>query len=224
MKPILRALRLFAHERGLWRYALVPFAWAALASLTAMTMAILFGERIGVVVARSIGLSLSVGEVGGIAIAALLVLAFAGPIYLGLVALVAGFGFERLSVAVEEAAFGRAEGHRVGLAAGLADGIPRALLTLTLSLLALCGSFLVVVPWLVAAYLALMDCTAPALLRRGVGLGRQFGVVRRLPDVLPFSALAGLIALVPVLNVLALPVLVAAGTLMVAEGHRNETM
>lgn len=212
MRPITRALRLFARERGLWRYALVPFAWAALAYtvVAALTFALLIPVAQGVAGSGA-------GTIAGSVLALVILVAFAGPIYLALVALIAGFGFERLSAAVEEAEFGRAEGRPVGLAAGLADGVPRALLTLALSLLALCGSFLVVVPWLVAAFIAIMDSTAPALLRRGVGLGRQFGVVRRLPNALPFAALAGLIALVPVLNVLALPILIAAGTLMVAE-------
>ena len=213
MEPITRALRLFARERGLWRYALAPLAWAALAYLAVAALAfgllVPLGHRLT---------GTDAGSLIGLVVALVVVVALAGPIYLGLVALIAGFGFDALSLAVEKAEFGSAAGRPLGFAAGLADGIPRALLTLALGVVALCGSVLVVVPFFVAAFLALMDTTAPALLRRGVGLGRQFGVARRLPGALPFALIAGVVALVPVLNVLALPILVAAGTIMVGRG------
>ncbi len=144
-----------------------------------------------------------------------------GAIYLALVALIAGFGFDRLSIEVERREFGRSVGEPRGFAAGVGDGLARALLAAVLGLVSLCGSGTVVIPLLAAAALGLLDFTAPALLRRGVGLGRQFGIARRLPGALPFALISGVVLLIPVVNVLALPILVAAGTILVAEGDAS---
>lgn len=222
MKPILRALRLFSRERGLWRYALLPLAWGAGAFLVAVVAALALGERTGAALARAVGFSVEAGEVGGLAIAAVLTFAFGSAAFLGFVGLIGGFGFERLSEEVEARAFGRVAGKTIGFGARLGDGLARALLAAVLGLAGLCLSGTLVVPWLIASMLVFLDATAPALLRRDIGLGRQFGIARRLPDALPFAAVAGLVALVPVLNVLALPVLVAAGTLMVADDGSRE--
>ena len=211
MKPILRALRLFANERGLWRFALVPFAWAALAFVLVILVltgsALELGERLGGHFGGALGVLLSVA----------LMVALGGGIYLSLVALISGFGFDRLSTEVERRAFGQVVGQRPTLSRGIFDGVARAFLAGLLGLLGLCLAWTVVGPWIVASLLMLVDSTAPALLRRGVGFGRQFGVARRLPDALSFAAIAGFIALIPVMNVIAFPILVAAGTLMVAE-------
>ncbi len=212
MSPILRALRLFGRERGLWKYAIKPLLWGVAAYALAILM--LAGASLGA--GEYFG-----GNTGGlIALAVSLVLGivFAGAIYLALVALIAGFGFDRLSAEVEERVYGHTVGRPLGFVEGLGDGVTRGTLTALCGVAALCLSPTVVGPWLVASFLCLLDFTAPSLLRRGVRLKGQFGVARRLPGALPFALIAGVIVLIPVVNVLALPVLVAAGTLLVADG------
>lgn len=213
MKPIIQALRLFSRERGLWKYALKPLLWGALAYVIVVLATAGLGERIGEAVSGSpIG-----GLVGGV-VGLIVTVVFGGAIYLALVGLISGFGFDALSREVEERQFGRSVGQPLSFAAGIGDGIARLILATVLGLVGLCGAGTVVIPWLVAALLVLMDATAPSLLRRGVSFGRQFGAARRLPGAWPFAFVSGVIVLVPVLNVLALPILVAAGTILVAEG------
>lgn len=219
MHAIVRALRLFGRERGLWKYALKPLAWAGLAYLLVVVLTTGAGERVGEAVARALGASAVTGGLAGGLAGLVLTIVFGGAIYLGLVGFISGFGFDRLSVEVEERLFGAAEGRSPGFAAGLADGVARGLLAVVLGIVALCLSVTVVGPWLIASLLCLIDFTAPALMRRGVGLGRQLGVARRLPDALPFALIAGAIVLIPVVNVLTLPILVAAGTILAAEGR-----
>ena len=214
---MLDALRLFARERGLWRYALLPLAWAALAY--ALVVLLIAGASLGLGewAATRAGFSSVAGGVLGGAVGFVVAIFLGGGIYLALVALISGFGFDRLSAEVETLEFGRPVGQPVGFVAGIKDGVARGILSMILGLVALWGSPTFVIPWLVASFLCLMDFTAPSLLRRGVPFPSQFGRVRRLPGALPFALVSGAILLVPVLNVLALPVLVAAGTILVAE-------
>lgn len=215
MPSILRALRLFRRERGLWVSAVKPLLWGALAYVVVVLTTTLLAERVGERLGGGLG-----GALGAIA-GLVLTIVLSGTIYLALVALIAGFGFDRLSMEVEEREFGRAVGQPLGFAAGIGDGVGRAVLTGLLGIVALCGGATVVIPWLVAAFLCLMDFTAPSLLRRGVGLGRQFGAARRLPGAGSFALVAGAFMLVPVVNVLALPILVAAGTILVAQDGKG---
>ena len=221
MNQIQRALRLFARERGLWKYALRPVAWAALAYLIVVALVAGLGERVGEALAGRFGGPAAAGGLVGAGTGLALSVVFGGAIYLALVGLISGFGFDRLSMEVEEREFGRAAGQPLGFVVGLGDGILRAVLAGFLGLVGLCLAATVVGPWLIASALILMDATAPALLRRGVGFGRQFGAARRLPGAASFALLSGLVILVPVLNVLALPILVAAGTILVTEETRG---
>ena len=170
-------------------------------------------------VASRTGHSAYAGGVVGFATGFAVAIFCGGGIYLALVAVISGFGFERLSSAVERLAFGTSVGESPSFSAGIVDGLVRGLFAAALGVVALCGSPTFVVPLLVASLLSVLDATAPALARRGVRLGRQIGRVRRLRGVVSFALVSGLIVLVPVLNVLALPILVAAGTILVADAE-----
>ena len=196
---------------------MVPLLWAALAYLIVAIVVAGIGERLGERFAAAVGGSTAAGGAVGAATGLVLTVVLGGSIYLALVALISGFGFDRLSAEVEERAFGRVAGHPLGFAAGLVDGIPRATLAVALGLAGLCLSGTIVAPWLIASLLAVLDATAPALRRRDVGLSRQIGAVRRLPGALPFALVAGVVVLIPIVNVLCLPILVVAGTILVNE-------
>ncbi|RYG24847.1 hypothetical protein EON82_09270 [bacterium] len=217
MRPILRAVRLFSRERGLWKYAVRPMLWGVLAYAFVLALIGKTGAWLGEIVSGWLGGSAQTGSLLGAIVGFGVAIALSGAIYLALVGFISGFGFDKLSHEVEERAFGRAVGTSPGFAAGLSDSIGRAVMAGVLGIVALCGAGTVVIPWLVASFLCLMDFTAPALLRRGVGLGRQFGIARRLPDAWGFALIAGALILIPVVNVLALPILVTAATLIVAE-------
>lgn len=215
MRHIARALSLFSRERGLWRYAWRPLAWAALSYLAVFVAVVAFAASFG---NRWAG---PWGELGGALLAVVIVVGCGGAIFLALVAFFSGFGFDALSAEVERRTTGTVVGTSPTFAEGLADGVGRGLLAGFLGLIALCTGFTLVVPYLIASALSLMDFTAPALVRRNVKMGRQFGVASRLPGSVSFALVAGAITLVPFLNVLSLPILLVAGTLMVIEGDRR---
>jgi CysZ protein len=223
MRPILRAVRLFSRERGLWKYAIRPLLWGVLAYALVLVAMTGVGERLGEGISRWLGgntlIGGAIGAVAGLALSVVL----AGAIYLALVGFISGFGFDKLSQEVEERVFGHSVGTSPSFAAGLSDTIGRAVMAVVLGIIALCGAGTLVIPWLIASFLALMDFTAPALLRRNVSLGRQFSIARRLPDALGFALVSGVLILIPVINVLSLPILVAAATIIVAEARSPQT-
>jgi uncharacterized protein involved in cysteine biosynthesis len=191
--------------------------WGVLAFALVLAVTAGLGARLGEGISRWLGGDTLIGGAIGAAAGFVAVIALGGAIYLALVGFISGFGFDRLSQEVEQRMFGRSIGTSPGFALGLSDSIGRAVIAGVLGLVALCGAGTLVIPWLIASFLCLMDFTAPALLRRNVGLGRQFGVARRLPGARGFALIAGALVLIPVVNVLALPILVAAATILVAE-------
>lgn len=217
MHPILRALRLFSRERGLWKYAVKPLLWGVLAYAIVLAISAGVGAKLGETVAGWFGANNQAGGSLGALVGLIVTLALGSSIYLALVGFISGFGFDRLSQEVEERSFGKVVGTSPSFSEGLSDGIGRAVLAGAVGLVALCGSSTLITPWLAAGFLSLMDFTAPALLRRGVGLGQQFRVVRRKKGAMGFAGICGVIVLIPFLNVLALPILVTAGTLLVAD-------
>ncbi len=217
MRPILRALRLFSRERGLWKFAVQPLLWGALAFLVVLIIGTALGAKVGTTIGGLIGAGSQSGGGLGALLGFLVTIALGSSIYLALVGFISGFGFDRLSQEVEQRAFGHVVGKSPSFSEGLSDTIGRVVLAAFIGLIALCGSGTVIVPWLAAAFLSLMDFTAPALIRRGVGLGRQFAVARRRPGATGFAAICGILILIPVVNVLALPILVTAGTILVAD-------
>jgi uncharacterized protein involved in cysteine biosynthesis len=65
----------------------------------------------------------------------------------------------------------------------------------------------------VAALIGLLDYTAVAFLRRGIGLKAQWGILLKKPDVhtLLFAVISGLLSLVPIVGLLLAPGLIAGG-------------
>jgi len=66
--------------------------------------------------------------------------------------------------------------------------------------------------------LSLFDFTAPYMLRRNLTFGKQWGHVFKLQGWFGFAVFGGIITLIPLVNILMLPVMVAGGTIMC---HRN---
>jgi len=217
MRFILRAIRLFSRERGLWKYAVKPLLWGALAYLIVVALSVGLGAKVGETVSGRLGADAQTGGSLGALLGLVVTIVLGGSIYLAMVGLISGFGFDQLSQEVEQRVFGHVVGKSPSFGEGLSDGIGRAILAGVVGLVALCGAGTVVIPWLAAAFLSLMDFTAPALIRRGVSLGQQFAVARRKPGAMGFAGICGVIILIPVINVLALPILVTAGTILVAD-------
>lgn len=205
---------MFGREPRLWRYVWRPVVLAAILFVG------LFAAGFWVL-SRSIG---DGGPLGQIAAALVLVVVvyFAGTAaFLTIAAILGSFAWDRLTREVEILTVGHAADTKLSGGAVAADTVLRLLFTLALGLCGMCCG--IVVPVVGGAVFAgaagLFDCTASAYLHRGVTLSGQLRQAPRLPGWTGFAAICGLATLVPLLNVLALPILVAGGTIMVARAE-----
>jgi uncharacterized protein involved in cysteine biosynthesis len=219
MDHIREALAIFRRDPRLWRYAWAPLIWALLLFLGLVAVAFwLFDSWIhGLSRGADMGPVLrAVADLGF-----LVVLYFAGTAaYLALAALLGSFGWDKLTGEIEHHITGRQTQMHIGCATNVVDTVLRLVFTVALVVAGLCVSWIPVAgPALVGGILGLFDLTANAYLRRGVTLGGQFGRVFKLKGWPAFVAITGLVALVPVLNLLMLPILVAAGTVMVVRSE-----
>jgi uncharacterized protein involved in cysteine biosynthesis len=151
----------------------------------------------------------------------LLFFLISGGLYLLLVSLFSSTMWEKLSFEVERNETGREISHQFRTSQLLGDGLARGCCALVVFFASLCcGSVLFGIPAIVfAGFLGLLDYTAAAFSRRGVLFFRQVGLIGDLPHRFSFLILSGLLTLIPLVNVLMLPALVAGGTLMVAESE-----
>lgn len=126
------------------------------------------------------------------------------------------FLWEKLSYEVEKDLKGEAPMQSVGIGRSLLDTAQRLGFTLLMALLALgCGwTFFGIIGILLAGTLGLYDYTAAYYSRRGILFKGQHGYVWKLKGRWPFMLGAGLLTLLPFVNVIMLPALVAAGTHM----------
>jgi CysZ protein len=138
--------------------------------------------------------------------------------------LFSSFLWDRLTEQVEILDGGGAPAVPLPRAALILDALKRLALALCVGMLAFGCAFVTgpFAPLLAAALLGLLDFTAPAYLRRGRTLGAQWSRVLRQRS-LGFALTAGLLSLLPVVNVLLLPGLVAGGTLLTRRLEAEET-
>lgn len=216
MRHILEALRLFGQHRRLRRYAWQPLLGALLLWIALFAAGLWWveGEVAALIHARNRIADLLVGA--GYAV----VWYFVGTaVFLALAAILGSFAWDRLTGEVERLIAGEAA-PEPSIALRTADAAVRIVFTLGMAVLGLCCNVVPVVGGvLVAGVVGLFDFTASAYLRRGVSLFGQFGRVFRLPGWFEFLVVSGVLSLVPVVNVLLLPVMAAAGAIMVIRGE-----
>ncbi len=217
----LRGIVLVLADRRLWPYVWLPFVLAA-----ALYLALLFGGYILFVPRLESLLSyIGIDSIAGFAMAAALYAVvwalLSGLIFLSLAGLLSSLLWDRLSTKVEALNGGKLSDARVGCLRLAADTILRAIFAVFMTLAAFLGGIVTfgAVAILFAAMLGLCDYTAPAMLRRGVTFPDQAGRVLQLRGWLGFAIVSGVLTLVPFVNVLAMPGLVAGGTLMVLESE-----
>jgi uncharacterized protein involved in cysteine biosynthesis len=142
-----------------------------------------------------------------------------GPVFVGLASVASAVVWENLSLRAEGLVRSDPPRHRLSFGQLALDLILRGAVTVFLCLVVLVlGWFgLGLVALAIGGWLGLSDFTAPAFARRGLVYPRQPFAALRCRGSAGFWLLAGLTSLVPVLNVLLLPVWIVAGTLMVAD-------
>lgn len=146
-----------------------------------------------------------------------------GVLYLTLVSFFSSMLWEKLSLEVEAGISGERIEAKLATSTIVGDSISRGLTACVIALLSLCcGWVFFGIPAVVlAGWLGLHDYTAPAMMRRGILFGEQRRRLRYVRGKWSFLLASGLITLLPFVNVLMLPCLVAAGTLLVMDSEKR---
>lgn len=227
MRFILEGTALVFRTPRLWRFILQPLLIAALAFVFVTAGA--YWLIVPPLNAR-IGSMIHPGQ----ALGDLLVF-FTSGLYFGLVVLASGLLFltfasffssamwSGLSKEVERMTTGEAVDTKLTFSAIVGDSVSRGMFAIGVTLLSLCcgWTFFGLPAIFFAGYLGLHDYTSAAFLRRGVTFPEQISYTRHLPRRFGFLLSAGLLTLIPVVNVIMLPCLVAGGTLMVLAKERQ---
>ena len=145
-----------------------------------------------------------------------------GTVFITVATMLSGQFWESLNKRVEEIEVGKVESARLGMVRANLDGMARTFFSL---MMLGCGAVLgwiipVVGPLLFVAFVAALDFTTPAMARRGYTLRPHIAKVAAIKDILPFAVVAGFASGFPFVNVLMLPILVAAGTLTVVRHEK----
>lgn len=223
MRHILEGIALVFRERKLW-----PFIWKPMLLAAAVYIAIVVVGAAAIVpvfesVLGRFGMdppdaSREQSIMAGIAYVfyGLMLWFFSGILFLAISSIFSSFIWEKLSSEVDEH-FGfpsEIAKHRLGTLA--LDSAVR----LAISMFVMIGSLLTgwaclgIIGVIWAGWLGLHDYTCASYMRAGKPLWVQIRDVYRLNGWLSFQLVSGLLTLVPFLNVLLLPGLVAGGTLM----------
>jgi uncharacterized protein involved in cysteine biosynthesis len=212
MRHFMEAVSLFRRNPRLRRYAIQPLGWtAALFVAIAVVGYWLLVPALSEILSR-VGL-----ESAAVPLYLILWLLATGVFFLVIAGFIGSLVWDRLSEEVELILTGTSPRTHLPRTLVAIDAFKRLLWSLSLGILAIVsGIFLPVVgPLVVLAYLGMLDFTASPLLRRGILLRQQRKTILKMKGSVDLGLIFGTILIIPVVNVLALPLLVTAGTVMV---------
>lgn len=205
-------------NRQLWPYIVRPMLWTA-----GIFFALVIGGYFLIVpwlarVTENWGVGAVTGWLGGSALFVLALFFLGGIVFLAIAGILSSLLWDKLSIEVEELEFGQAASHKQSNSEWIFDTVCRTIFSIFIAVLSL------VIGWtclgatavVLAAWLGLLDYSASAFLRRRVIYPVQNFSVWQCPGWISFSLVAGLISLLPLVNVILFPALVAGGTLMTA--------
>lgn len=208
-------------DRRFWRYIIVPWAWSTLIFLGVVVLGY-FALVPWIQGSLDARLGPDAGYAGAlktlVSLAYLLVWFFiAGFVFLTITSITSSFLWDDLSQRVEENETGL-PAPKSSLPTGriIIDSTSRGVFAIFMAILSLfCGWIIPVAgPVLIAGWLGILDYTSPAFLRYNRTIGTQWPVATRMKGWFGFQIGSGLLSLIPLVNVLMLPALVAGGTLM----------
>ncbi len=221
MRHFADGLRLVLRDRTLWPFIWKPLLWTLVAFLFVVVAGWFILVPWVTSLVQSWGFAGSVGIVGGSALYIVLWFFVSGPVFLALAGLLSSLLWDRLGSEVEIREFGRSATEQISRLELVSDTIFRGLFSVFVAVCTLAfgwmcfGIFAVVL----AAWLGLLDYSAGAFIRRGVIYPTQNISVWSCPGWFSFSLISGLITLIPFVNVMLVPVLVAGGTLLCARRY-----
>jgi uncharacterized protein involved in cysteine biosynthesis len=220
MGYVVEGFRMVFLDRRYWRYILIPWMWSVLIFIAVVVLGyIAVVPWLQGVIERRIG----DGSLGG-PLQALVSLAYlaiwffiAGFVFLTITSVTSSFLWDDLSQKVEEQITDRpAPKSSLSNARIVSDSISRGSFAILMAILSLfCGWVLpIVAPVILAGWVGLLDYTSPAFLRYNRTIGQQWPSATKMPSWFGFQIVSGFLSLVPLVNVLMLPALVAGGTAM----------
>ncbi len=221
MGYILEGFRLVFLDRRNWRYVLIPWMWSALIFLGVVVIGYitLVPWLRGVVESKvGSGSSFSGPLQSLVSISYFLIwLVIAGFVFLLITSITSSFLWDELSQKVEESITGQA-GRKSTLTNGriISDSISRGVFSIFIAIMSLLCGLVVpfVIPVLFAGWLGVLDYSSSYFLRHDRTVGQQWPVATKMKGWFGFQIGAGLLSLLPLVNVLMLPALVAGGTAM----------
>jgi len=219
-------------DRRYWRYILVPWFWSTAIFISVILIGYfaLVPWIQGVIEAR-LGPSSEATSL----LKALVALAYAaiwfflaGFLFITITSLTSSFLWDDLSQRIEEDITGE-PGRKSTLPTGriVMDSLSRGVFSILIAIASLvCGWILPLVgPVLLAGWLGVLDYTSSSFLRYDRTVGQQWPVAMKMRGWFGFLVGSGLLSLLPLVNVLLLPGLVAGGTVMAVRsgqlGHRG---
>ena len=226
MRYVFAGFRLMARDRSLWKYALKPLAMGAFVYICIVALGFIVVPALSAEVAARLGAqgdggstirSISAGL--GAIVFGLIVWFASGFLYLTVTSLFSAFLWDKLNEEVE-ARLGILEpAIPVSSITLLTDSLVRLVLSIGVSVAGIIASWscLAVGGILAAGWLGLHDYTSPAYLRRNQPIWIQLTAIYGRRGWLAFLLVSGMLTLIPLINVLCLPALVAAGTMLRAQ-------
>lgn len=211
-----RGLNLVTQNRELWSTIWKPWLISALLFFAILIGGFLLWVPIAGNLAERWGVTRIVGTSIGTAVYAVVWWFVSGVVYLGLTGLASSLLWDKLSQKIElfeRGVFARS-------APSFGWQVYDTLIRLPFTIFIVFGSLLFgwfcfgIIAIGLAGWLGLFDYSACAYIRRNILFTKQFMVAPRAPGALGFILISGLITLMPVVNVLLLPAMVAGGTLL----------
>ncbi len=218
---VVRGITLVLGDRKFW-----PFIWRPMLSSAGIFAAVLaLGYWLIVPQIKGlfnrIGLEEGIASAGATAAYVAVLWFVAGILFITIAGLTSSFLWDRLSYEVERTLRPAPPKQDLTWKLWVADALPRT----AFATLIFCGSvgcfWLLPVGVVLASWLCLYDYTASAYMRRGVLFMGQLSKAPRNNGWPTFALTCGLLTLIPFVNVVLLPGLVAGGTLMVAENEQR---
>lgn len=225
MRHIVAGTSLVLKTPRLWKFIIQPFL-VGVAAFIAVTVGsyFLIVPRLSAAIESRLHANEQVGQfvawlTSGLYVA--LIILTSGMLYLAIVSFFSSMLWEKLSLEIELMQTGQRMETKMPVSKIISDSLIRGGVAIGVALLSLCCGwvFFGIPAVLMAGWMGLYDYTSSSYMRRGIVFVDQPSFVRRLPGRGGFLIGAGLITLLPLVNVLMLPCLVAGGTLMVIEGE-----
>lgn len=223
MGYVLRGMRMVFNEPRLRPFLWKPWVTSLIIFLAVLVLGFALWVPVAAGLATSLGLPGWLGAGLGAVLYGLLWWFAAGVVFLFFAGILSSLLWDRLSAEVESLAGVSNSRTPPGCGLQLWDTLLRLPFTFLIAAATL------IVGWtclgltgvLLAGWLSLYDYTACAYVRRHILFSRQFFRVFRNPSWPGFALASGLITLLPFVNVLLMPALVAAGTLLCADAEHD---